>query len=72
MPPNAQRLAEDHDYFVPENLLTLRNTRGATLRGPAAWALPTGTPSTGLVVNTAPGSEEHLLRLGAALEPVLP
>ncbi|MGB8622187.1 MAG: amidase family protein [Paracoccaceae bacterium] len=71
MPPDAARLMEDEAYFVTENLLTLRNTRIGNLFGLAALTLPTGLPSTGITLMTPPGSEERLLRLGAAVEAAL-
>ncbi|KDB01781.1 amidase, partial [Defluviimonas sp. 20V17] len=48
LPPNAARLMEDPDYYVPENLMTLRNTRIGNLMGSAGLTLPTGVPSTGI------------------------
>jgi aspartyl-tRNA(Asn)/glutamyl-tRNA(Gln) amidotransferase subunit A len=71
MPPDAARLTEDGDYYVTENLLTLRNTRIANLMGLCALTLPTQTPSAGLSLMAPPGAEERLLRLGAAAETVL-
>ena len=66
LPPNRERLANDHDYYVTENLLALRNTRIANLMGLAALTLPTGLPSTGIMFMTPPNTEARLLRLGAA------
>ncbi|WP_171172829.1 amidase [Ruegeria sp. HKCCA5929] len=71
LPPNLERLMSDHDYYVTENLLALRNTRIGNLMGLAALSLPTGTPSCGLMMLGYPGSEEALLRLGSAAEAVL-
>lgn len=71
MPPNLERLANDEDYYVPENLLALRNTRAGNLMGLAALSLPTGVPSCGIMINTRPNSEERLLRIGAAAERAL-
>lgn len=71
MPPNAERLATDHDYFVTENLLTLRNTRIGNLMGLCAVTLPTGLPSTGIMLMGAPNTEERLLRLSLAAEEAL-
>ena len=68
MPPNLSRLNSDHDYYITENLLALRNTRIANLMGLAALTLPTGEPSCGLMMMSPPDTEEHLLRLGAAVE----
>jgi len=71
MPPNVERLATDADYYQTQNLLTLRNTRVANLMGLASLALPVGIPSVGILFNTRPGSEEELLRIGAAAERAL-
>jgi len=71
LPPNAQRLLDDPEYFVSENLLTLRNTRIGNLMGSAGLTLPTGVPSTGITFLGAPMSEERLLRLAAAAEAAL-
>jgi len=71
LPPDIERLAGDHDYYVTENLLALRNTRVGNLMGGAALTLPTGLPSTGIMFLTSPGSEDRLLRLGAAAEAAL-
>jgi aspartyl-tRNA(Asn)/glutamyl-tRNA(Gln) amidotransferase subunit A len=71
MPPNAEKLASDRAYYQEQNLLTLRNTRVANLMGLASLALPIGVPSCGLLLNTSPGSEERLLRIGTAVEAAL-
>ncbi|MEJ2000249.1 MAG: amidase family protein [Maritimibacter sp.] len=71
MPPNAARLLSDHDYYVSENLAALDNTRIGNLIGGAALTLPTGLPSTGIMLMGPPMSEERLLRLGAAVEKAL-
>ncbi len=71
LPPNLDRLMNDHDYYVTENLLALRNTRIGNLMGLAALTLPTGTPGCGLMMLGYPGSEEALLRLGSAAESAL-
>jgi aspartyl-tRNA(Asn)/glutamyl-tRNA(Gln) amidotransferase subunit A len=71
LPPNVDRLASDSDYYVTENLLTLRNTRIGNLMGLCALTLPTGTASCGISLMAAPNSEEALLRLGAAAEKAL-
>jgi aspartyl-tRNA(Asn)/glutamyl-tRNA(Gln) amidotransferase subunit A len=71
LPPNVDRLDSDDDYFVTENLLTLRNTRVGNLMGLCAITLPTGTPSTGIMLMGAPGSDARLLRLAAAAEMAL-
>ncbi|MBU2992148.1 amidase family protein [Octadecabacter sp. 1_MG-2023] len=71
MPPNADRLLTDEDYYLSENLLALRNTRVANLMGLASITLPTGVPSVGVMLNSHPGSEEALLRIGKAAEAAL-
>ncbi len=71
LPPNLDRLMSDHDYYVTENLLALRNTRIGNLMGLAALTLPTGAPGCGLMMLGYPGSEEALLRLGSAAESAL-
>ncbi|MGH1369816.1 MAG: amidase [Maritimibacter sp.] len=70
-PPNMARLLDDHDYYVSENLLALRNTRIGNLLGCAALTLPTGVPSAGITLMGEPLSEERLLRLGAGVEAAL-
>ncbi len=71
LPPNAERLLNDSDYYVTENLLALRNTRIGNLMGACGLTLPTGTASAGLMFTAAPNTEERLLRLGAAAEVAL-
>ena len=71
LPPNVDRLMNDPDYYVPENLMTLRNTRIGNLMGGAGLTLPTGVPSCGLLFIGKPFGEERLLRLGAAAEAAL-
>ena len=68
LPPNVARLDQDHDYYVAENLLALRNTRIGNLMGACSLTLPTGVPSCGLMLVCPPMQEHHLLRLGAAAE----
>jgi aspartyl-tRNA(Asn)/glutamyl-tRNA(Gln) amidotransferase subunit A len=71
LPPNLDRLIADHDYFVSENLMALRNTRIGNLMGLCALTLPTGTPSCGLMLMAPPHTEAALLRIGAAAEKAL-
>ena len=71
LPPDLQRLMSDHDYYVTENLLSLRNTRIGNLMGLCVLTLPTGLPSCGISLMAAPNTEEALLRLGAAAEAAL-
>jgi aspartyl-tRNA(Asn)/glutamyl-tRNA(Gln) amidotransferase subunit A len=69
--PNIQRLLEDQDYYVTENLLALRNTRVGNLVGGCAITLPTGLPGCGLSLMGAPMAEERLLRTATAVEEAL-
>jgi len=71
LPPNLERLMTDSDYYVTENLLSLRNTRIGNLMGLAGLTLPTDVPSAGIMFLAAPNSEEKLLRLGVAAEAAL-
>ncbi len=71
LPPNLERLEQDHEFYLTENLLALRNTRIGNLMGLCALTLPTGTPSCGFMMLCPPDMEEHLLRMGAAVEEAL-
>ncbi len=71
LPPNTQRLLDDQDYFVTENLLALRNTRIGNMFGLCGVTLPTGQPSCGITFLAGPGQEERLLRLCSAAERAL-
>ena len=71
LPPNIERLMRDDEYYITENLLALRNTRIGNLMGGCGISLPTGVPSCGLLVSGLPFQEERLLRVAAAMEPVL-
>jgi len=71
LPPNVARLQNDHDYYVSENLLALRNTRIGNLLGLCGITLPTGTPSCGLMLLGQPFEEARLLRVAAATEAAL-
>lgn len=71
LPPNAERMLADHDYYITENLLALRNTRVGNMMGLSALTLPTDTPSCGLMLMGKPFEEEALLRIGAAAEKAL-
>lgn len=71
LPPNMARLANDHDYYVTENLLALRNTRIGNLMGISGISLPTGVASAGLTLMAPPMAEERLLRLAKAAEGAL-
>lgn len=71
LPPDAGRLLSDNDYYVTENLLTLRNTRAGNLMGLCAVSLPTGVPSCGIMLCGKPFDEERLLRVAKAAEDAL-
>ena len=71
MPPNIERLAVDLDYYVSENLLALRNTRIGNLMGLCGMNLPTGVPSTGIMLLGHSGQDSRLLPLGAGVEAAL-
>ncbi|PSL21303.1 amidase [Shimia abyssi] len=71
LPPDSQRLMADHEYYVTENLLALRNTRIGNLLGSCGVSLPTGVPSCGLTIQGLPMGEERLLRVASAAEAVL-
>ncbi|MEO1549470.1 MAG: amidase family protein [Pseudomonadota bacterium] len=71
LPPDTAQLLADEAFFTERNLHALRNTRVGNLMGSAALTLPTDTPHCGLMLVGGPGDEAQLLRLGAAMEPVL-
>ncbi|PWJ22268.1 amidase [Jannaschia seohaensis] len=71
LPPETQRLLDDDEYYVTENLMALRNTRVGNVLGLCGLTLPTGVPSCGLMALAPPMAEERLLRLGAAMEAAL-
>ncbi len=71
LPPNADRLMTDQDYYVTENLLALRNTRIGNLMGLCVMTLPTSQPSCGISLMAPAFQEGRLLRLGAAAEHAL-
>ncbi len=71
LPPNAERLLTDDDYYKSENLLALRNTRVANLMDVCSITLPTGVPSCGIMFNGQKGTEAALLRVAAAAERAL-
>lgn len=68
LPPDAERLLSDSDYYITENLLSLRNTRIGNLLGLCAITLPTATPSCGILLMGKAFGEEKLLRVAAAAE----
>ena len=69
LPPKIAALLADGDFFTQQNLFALQNTRIANLMGLAAITLPTGVPSTGIILQGP--NEERLLRLAAAAEVAL-
>ena len=71
LPPHAERLLTDDEYYKSENLLALRNTRVANLMDVCSITLPTGVPSCGIMFNGQNGTEARLLRLCAAAEQAL-
>lgn len=71
LPPNIEKLVTDHDYYVQENLLALRNTRIGNLLNCSALTLPTGVASAGLMLLGPANGEEGLLDLGRAVEQAL-
>lgn len=71
LPPDAARLMSDQDYYITENLMALRNTRVGNLMGLCGVSLPTTVPSCGLMMLGVPMEEERLLRVAAAVEPVI-
>ncbi|ANT60425.1 amidase [Salipiger sp. CCB-MM3] len=71
LPPQADRLMTDEEYYVTENLLTLRNTRVGNVMGLCVTTLPTGASSCGISLMAAPMEEDRLLRLSVAAEAAL-
>lgn len=71
LPPDIDRLLSDHEYFIKENLLALRNTRIGNLMGLCGLTLPTDTPTCGITALCEPFAEAKLLRLGASMEEVV-
>ena len=71
LPPKADRVLADPAFFAAENLVAQVNTRLGSTLGVCALTLPTGVPSTGLMLFAPAFAEARLLRLGAAIEPVL-
>ena len=61
MPPKIADLMADDDFFTAMNLMALQNTRIGNLMGLCAITLPTGVPSTGIMLQGA--REEDLLAL---------
>ena len=71
LPPNKEEVLTNPEYYQQENMLALRNTRIGNLMEVPALTLPTGVPSTGLMIFGRPYQELRLLRMGLAIEMVL-
>ena len=71
MPPRIDRLLSDRKYMAEYNLHALRNTRIANLMDVPALTLPTGTPSTGLMIMGHRNEDIALLGMGTAMESAL-
>ncbi len=71
VPPEADRLMTDPDYYVTENLLALRNTRIGNLMDLPVLTLPTSQPSCGISFMGAAHNEERLVQVGLAAERAL-
>ncbi len=70
-PPKVSDLLADEDGFAERNFMALRNTRVGSMMGLCGLTLPTGVPSTGILLNGSAGADRRLLRLGAAAEAAL-
>jgi len=71
LPPNMNRLLNDDEYYVSQNLMALRNTRLCNFLGGCALTIPTNVPSNGIMLMGFPNTEEKLLRYGALIESAL-
>ena len=71
LPPHRERLLQDSEYFTSENLMALRNTRIGNLMEVPALTIPTGVPSTGIMLLGTPFNEARLLQIGKAAETVI-
>ncbi|MCC1491413.1 amidase [Cognatishimia sp. F0-27] len=71
LPPKIDELMKQGDYYVTENLLTLRNTRVGNLMGLSVLTVPTGVPSCGISLMGRAMGEDGLLQLGMAVEAAL-
>ena len=74
-PPAIAELENDMEAWMAANVMTLRNTRLGNFLDCAALTLPCGKDDNGIPVGLmlmAPaGWEERLLRMAAAMEPIL-
>ena len=68
LPPDRERLFNDEQFFMSENLLALRNTRIGNLMGLCALTLPTEYNGCGIMAMAPPMTENRLLRVGVAIE----
>ena len=71
LPPKIDKLLSDDEYHMRENILALRNTRIANLMEVPALTIPTGVPSTGIMLFGRPFDEASLLRIGSEIERLL-
>lgn len=71
LPPDVARLNDDADYFVTQNMLTLRNTRLGNVLGLPGISLPTGRDACGLMAFGRAGADLDLLRVATAIEAAL-
>lgn len=71
LPPNAEKLLADQQFFAAENILALRNTRIGNLMGLPGISLPTQKPACGLMALGAAGDDRRLLVVAAAIEAAL-
>ena len=69
--PKIEPLMEDFELFWEVNLRSLSNTRTANMFGLCALTLPTATAGAGFMLMCGPGSEEKLVQMGMAMEPVV-
>lgn len=71
LPPDAEKLLADEDFFVSENLLALRNTRIGNFMGLPAITLPTGQPACGIMLMGRAGGDRALLVTASEAEAAL-
>ena len=71
LPPDAERLTADEDFFATENLLSLRNTRIGNLMGLPGISLPTARPACGIMALGQAGADRRLLVTARAMEAAL-
>lgn len=71
LPPKYTDVYSNSELYIQENLLALSLTRIGNLLEVPALTLPTGVPSTGLMIFGHPNAEMSLLRVGFAVERAL-